>query len=281
MSEHADSGPTKSGELVLLDYEIWAEGGGRTDLVDTTREDVAQTAKISVPEGHRFGPRAHLIGGDYFPGGIENSLVGQKVGSEWEKEFAPAEAFGERDPKLIELFSMHEISRLPEMRREDAELEMGTTLTIHGRRGRVVTLTAARVRVDFNPMYAGRKVRGKFKLLSRISGPVDQARAIVDLTYGHGDDFKVEIHQNVVTLHVPDRSKFDFAWAAAKPRVIDQIRTQLKPTSIRMIEEYVTPAAKEKEKAAEGSATKSEAPPAEAASSAAVGHPKTGKVKAE
>ena len=263
MTTHADAkGPTQSGDLVLLDYELWAEGAGKVELVDTTREEIAQKAEIKVGEGHKFGPHPHLIGGDYFPSGVENALTGAKVGEEWEKEFAPADAFGERDPKLIELFSMHEISRLPEMRRDDAHLDLGTVLTIEGRRGRVVTLTAARVRVDFNPAFAGRKLRGKFKILSKIVDPVDQVRAIVDLTYGRGEEFKVESHGGVVTLHVPDRSKFDFAWAAAKPRVIDQIRTQLKPESIRLVEEFVTPPAKEtsKEKAKEPAAESGKPP---------------------
>jgi FKBP-type peptidyl-prolyl cis-trans isomerase SlyD len=266
MPSHPDPHePTKSGDLVLLDYELWADVAGKLELIDTTREEIAQTAKITTPEGHKFGPHAHLIGGEYFPGGIENALVGAKVGTEWEKEFPPADAFGERDPKLIELYSMHEISRLPEMRRDDAHLDLGTVLTIEGRRGRVVTLTAARVRVDFNPPFAGRKITAKFKLLERIHDPAAQAKAIVDLTYGRGDEFKVEIHGDVITLHVPDRSKFDFAWAAAKPRVIDQIRSQLKPKSIHIVEEYVTPTAKETakaesaaEKKAEASATKAE-----------------------
>lgn len=265
MPTHAEaSGPTASGDLVLLDYELWAEGPTKTDLIDTTREEVAQKAELKLPEGHKWGPKAHLVGGDYFPGGVENALLGQKVGEEWTKEFAPADAFGERDPKLIELFSMHEISRLPEMRREDAELDVGTVLTIGGRRGRVVSLTAARVRVDFNPPFAGRKLHGTFKVVSKVADPVERALAILDLTYGRGSEFKVEVEKGVVTVHVPDRSKFDFAWAAAKPRVIEQLRSHLKPTSIRLVEEFVTPVAKEaaKEKAAE--ATKEEAPAAEA-----------------
>ena len=266
MTSHAaDAAPTQNGEIVLLDYELWAEGGGRTDLVDTTREEVAQQAKLEVPEGHTFRPQAHLIGGDYFPAGIEAALVGAKVGEELAKEFAPAEAFGERDPKLIELFSMHEISRLPEMRREDAELDVGTVLTIKGRRGRVVTLTAARVRVDFNPPFAGRKIRGRFKVTERVHAPADQARAIVDLTYGHGPEFGVEVHEKVLTLKVPERSKFDFAWMAAKPRVIDQLRAHLKPTTIRVVEEFVTPPPK-KEEAAEKAAPSKPTAPAAAAS---------------
>jgi hypothetical protein len=82
-------------------------------------------------------------------------------------------------------------------------------------------------------------------VLSKIAEPVEQARALIDLTYGRGSEFKVEIHDGVVSIMVPDRSKFDFAWAAAKPRVIDQIRTHLKPQSIRLVEEFLTPAPKD------------------------------------
>ncbi|MCI4373245.1 MAG: hypothetical protein L3K02_06340, partial [Thermoplasmata archaeon] len=212
-------------------------------------------ANVPASPGNPWGPRPHLIGGDYFPTGIETSLVGLKVGEEVEKEFAPADAFGERDPNLIELFSMHEVSRLPEMRREDAHLDLGTVLTIEGRRGRVVTLTQARVRVDFNPAFAGRKVRGKFRVTELITEPVDQVRAIVELQYGRAAEFHIAIHEKVVTLTVPDRSKFDISWMAAKPRVIDKIRSQVAPHTIKVVEEYVTPTPEKTEKPAKGEKT--------------------------
>jgi FKBP-type peptidyl-prolyl cis-trans isomerase SlyD len=255
----------KSGDMVHLDFDVWAEGGGRTDLVDTTHSEVAQEAKAQVPEGQHWGPRPHLVGGEYFPGAIESALVGAKVGEEFEREFAPADAFGERDPNLIELFSMHQIERLPEMRREDARLELGTVLTIEGRRGRVVTLTAARVRVDFNPPYSGRKVRAKFKVVDRITDPAEQVRGILDLQYGRGSEFHVETHEKTITLKVPDRSKFDISWMAAKPRVVDRLRNQLHPETIRIVEEYVTPTAEKPEKKDEpAKATASESGPAPA-----------------
>ncbi len=242
-------GVTENGDLVRLDYDLWGEMGGRTDLIDTTREEVAQSANVPVPEGRTWGARPHQIGGEFFPSAIEASLVGLKVGEEVEREFAPAEAFGDRDPNLIELFSMHEISRLPEMRKEDAHLDVGTVLTIEGRRGRVVSLTAARVRVDFNPPFAGRKIKAKFKVTERITEPVDQVRAIVELQYGRSAEFHVESHEKTLTLKVPDRSKFDIGWMAAKPRVIDRLRSQLHPHSIRLVEEYVTPVPEKAEKA--------------------------------
>lgn len=237
----------KGGDLVLLDFEMWAEAGGRTELVDTTRAEAAQKAEIKLEEGQKFEARPHIVGGDFFPAAIETALVGAKVGEEIEREFAPGDAFGERDPKLIELFSMHEIERLPEMRRDDAHLDIGTRLTIRGRRGRVASLTAARVRVDFNPPFAGRKIRAKFKVERQLTETPEKVRGLLDLVYGRGEEFKVESHSGALSIHVPERAKFDIGWFAAKPRAIERIRSQLKPASIKFVEEYVTPPAKEKD----------------------------------
>ena len=239
--EGADDSATKAGDLVRLDYDLWAELAGRTELIDTTHEEVAQAAGVQALPGRPWGPRPHEVGGDGFPAGIESTLVGLKVGHELEREYAPGEAFGERDPNLIELFTMHEIERLPEMRREDAHLDLGTVLTINGRRGRVVTLTAARVRVDFNPPFSGRKVRAKFKVVERIVDPAERVRATVELQYGYGAEFHVEHREKVFTLRVPDRTKFDPFWVAAKARIVERIRAQLHPESIRFVEEWVTP----------------------------------------
>jgi FKBP-type peptidyl-prolyl cis-trans isomerase SlyD len=261
-------GVTQSGDLVRLDYDLWSEIGDRTELLDTTHEEVAQKEKVAGTEGRTWGPRPHQIGGDYFPAGIENALVGLTVGEEVRREFTPADAFGERDPKLIELFSMHEIERLPEMRRDDAHLDVGTVLTIEGRRGRVVSMTAARVRVDFNPPFAGRKVKATFRVIERIIDPVAQVRAILELQYGRSGEFHVERHDKSLTLKLPERSKFDLGWMAAKPRVIDRIRSYLHPENIRIVEEYVTPIP---EKTAE--APPAEAPAAGGATEAASAEP--------
>ena len=240
-SSPSSNGPIADGELVSLDFELWAEGANGPELIGTSREEVAQTALGQIPPGRKFGARPHLIGGGFFPAGVEKALVGAVLGAELEKEFAPADAFGERDPKLIELFSMHEIERLPEMRRQDAHLDVGTVLTIRGREGRVVTLTQARARVDFNPPFAGRKVKGKFLVHSRIVDPTEQVRALLEIEYGRSTEFHIEIRDHVVTIKVPDRAKFDPAWFTEKPRVVDRVRTQIKPKSIRFVEEYVTP----------------------------------------
>ncbi|MCI4322642.1 MAG: hypothetical protein L3K03_01225 [Thermoplasmata archaeon] len=240
--EAATTGAAKTEELVLLDYELWSEGGNEPELIDTTREAVADKAGHKAAAGVTFAPRAHILGGDYFPASIEAAIAAAKVGQEVTHTFPPADAFGERDPKLIELFSMHEVERLPEMRRDDAELNIGTILTIKGRRGRVSSLTAARVRVDFNPPFTGRTIRATFKVVEPITEPAEKARGVIDILYGWGSEFHIEVHNHVVKAKLPDRARFDISWLAAKPRVVERLRRTLQPKSIEFIEEYETPA---------------------------------------
>ncbi|HTT46245.1 MAG TPA: hypothetical protein VMH38_09625 [Thermoplasmata archaeon] len=257
---------TEKGDLVRLEFDLWTEIGGKSELLDTTHEELAQKENART-EGRTWGPRPHEIGGEYFPTGVENALIGAPIGEEVVREFAPTDAFGDRDPNLIELFSMHEIQRLPEMRREDAHLDIGTTVTVEGRRGRVVSLTAARVRVDFNPPFAGRKVRGTFKVIERIGEPTEKALAVIELQYGRSAEFHVEVHEKSVTVKVPDRTKFDIAWMAAKPRVIERLRSHLHPQTIRVVEEYVTPAPEKKEATETATPASTEAAAAPAAAS--------------
>jgi FKBP-type peptidyl-prolyl cis-trans isomerase 2 len=240
--EAATTGAAKTEELVLLDYELWSEGGNEPELIDTTREAVADKAGHKAAAGVTFAPRAHILGGDYFPASIEAAIAAAKVGHEVTHTFPPAEAFGVRDPKLIELFSMHEVERLPEMRRDDAELNIGTILTIKGRRGRVSSLTAARVRVDFNPPFTGRTIRATFKVVEPITEPAEKARGVIDILYGWGPEFHIEVHNHVVKAKLPDRARFDISWLAAKPRIVERLRRTLQPKSIEFIEEYETPA---------------------------------------
>lgn len=258
----------KKGDFVFLDYEIWAEGAGKSEIVDTTSKDAAEKAKWEGKPATEFRPLPHLMGRDYFPGGIEKALEGLKVGESLDKEFPAAEAFGEKDPKLIELYSIREIARLPEMRRDDAHLDVGTILTINNRRGRVVSLTAGRVRVDFNNPFAGRKVKAKVKIVGKISGPEEVAKALIEMDYGQSSQFEVAIKDHVVTIKLPDRTKFDVNWFASKGKLVEDLRDHLKPTSIHFVEEFKTPPARAAEKeapaapAAEPSSAPSEAPPA-------------------
>ena len=193
-----DDGVTHPGDIVRLDFELWSEIGGKSELLDTTREEVARKAGGEPAEGTTWGPRAHQIGGDYFPAGIENSLLGLKIGEEVDREFSPADAFGERVPDLIELFSMHEIQRLPEMRKEDAHLDLGTTLSHRGAtrpRRPVDRPGPGRLQPAVHRAQGAGEVRGRLE--DRQAGRAP--RSIIELQYGRSAEFHIETHEHTVS----------------------------------------------------------------------------------
>lgn len=268
----ASSDVVQKGDLVRVDFELWAESGGKKELVACTQEEVAKAAMGGeTPKGMTWGAQPHVVGRELFrtvfaatPNKVDASLEGVKVGEKVEKAFSPAEAFGERDPKLIELFAMNEVLRLPEMREDDAHLDVGTVLNIRGRQGRVSSLTAGRVRVDFNRTHAGKKALWKFTVLEKVVDPEAVVRAVLDMDYGRNKDFGVEIKGDTVSLTLADRSLFDVNWLACKASVVTDLRERLKASKIVFVEEHKTPPAAEKkasEKKASAPAEKAEAEP--------------------
>ncbi len=262
----SDSGPAPTvakGDLIRLDYELWGEFGGKRELLDTTLESAAKAAHADAPANVEFRPRAFVVGKELFPGSvgkIEGALEGAKVGDEVVRKFAAGDAFGERDPELVESFSTQRIYRLPEMRREDAHLDLGTVLNIGGRSGRVSLITAGRVKVDFNRPQAGRQVEFKFKVLEKVSEPSHVVTTVLDMEYGKGSEFDVKVQGDEVSVGLPDRALFDLNWLVAKARVVEDLRALLKVQKVSFTEEHKTPAPKEKPAAKAGA--KAQAPPA-------------------
>lgn len=270
------TGAVQKGDLVRLDFELWAEVGEKKELVACTEEKVAKEALGGdAPKAMNWGPQPYIVGRELFrtifatsPGPVEATLEGAKVGEPIEKTFEASESFGEKDPKLIELFSMNEIQRLPEMRKEDAHLDIGTVLSIRGRQGRVSSFTAGRVRVDFNRHYAGRKAIWKCKVVEKVTSPEEVARAILEMEYGRHKEFGVEVKDQTVTIRLDGRALFDVNWLATKAAVVGDLRDRLKVKSVLFIEEHKTPPPAEKKKG-EGAGEGASKPAAEPAPEAA------------
>jgi FKBP-type peptidyl-prolyl cis-trans isomerase SlyD len=252
------------GDLIRLDYDIWAETGDKSEIIDTTNAAVAKEAHWQGRKDDEFGPVPYELGKNRFPAALEKALEGAKVGAVIEKELAPGEAFGERDPKLIETVSLREIARLPEMRKEGAQLEVGMTLTVNGRKGRVTSFTAGRVRLDFNDPLAGRRLKAKVTVKEKITVPEERVKAVVEMEYGRSNEFTLEIKDNVITMIVPDRAKFDMVWHVSKGRVVESLRKYLKPEMVIIAEEYKTTVEAPKEPAKPAKAAKAPAEGAKA-----------------
>lgn len=85
--------------------------------------------------------------------GLERGLLGMKAGERKTIAVAPAEGFGERDPKAVRSFPR---SAFASLGRLQPGMSVDGILDGKAAAGRVVTVGSASVTLDFNPPLAGK-----------------------------------------------------------------------------------------------------------------------------
>ena len=252
----------EKGDIVWIEYDAWAlNPNGTQTLFDTTHDEVAKKEgkfdekkvyiEVPVVLGH----------GRLFPG-LEEGLVGAKIGEAKEVVIPPEKGAGARDPRLVELRTEREFLR------QEINPEVGMEVSIGGKHGVVTAASAGRVRVDFNNPLAGKTLKYAFKVTRKATTPEERVRAIIDMDYGLADQFKIHLQDGSAEIRLPDVCKTDEKWFVSKFRVVADLRELSDLKSIRFIEEYEKkepkpePAPEGKGAEAPAETPKEEAPPA-------------------
>nr|WP_232194563.1 peptidylprolyl isomerase [Thermococcus sp. PK] len=182
------------------------------EIFDTTYEDVAKEAGIYNEKGI-YGPVPIAVGAGHVIKGLDEALEGLEVGKKHTIELPPEKAFGKRDPKLIKTFTIGQFRRqgiypFPGL---DVEIETdsGTKL-----KGRIISVSSGRVRVDFNHPYAGKTVIYEVEILEKIDDPIEKVKALIELRIPRIDFEKVQIEVGKNDV------KIDFGEQAIDPRTL-------------------------------------------------------------
>ncbi len=227
----------KDGDFIRLDFDVYVK---ETDqLIDTTHEEVAKEHEAHS-EGAQYKPIPIIIGVGHVVKGLDNDLLNAKVGEDREIEVPPEDAFGPRDPKLVEVMPMNKIISLPEFRKGDRYPQEGMDIRINNRIGIISRIFAGRVRVDFNKRYAGRTVVYKYAVKELIKDRDEKIRAVFESSYGGSDEFSFKfISDDEVEIVLPDMVKLDSNWMMAKFKLVSDLRAHMGIKSVRLVEEYV------------------------------------------
>lgn len=128
---------------------------------------------LDSSDGHE--PLVYLHGGGGIIPGLEKAMLGKQAGDAFEVAIAPAEAYGERDEKLIERIPRRNLKGIPSPK-------VGMRMQANGPNGpQVVTITQVAgdiVTVDGNHALAGQKLH--FKVA------ITQVRAATEEELAHG-----------------------------------------------------------------------------------------------
>ena len=248
----------EKGDIVWLEYDAWTVNpNGTQTLFDTTHDEVAKKeGKFDEKKVYIEVPVA--VGRGRLFEGLEQALLGAKIGEQKEVLIPPEKGAGARDPRLVELRTEREFLR------QEINPEVGMEVSISGKHGVVTAVSAGRVRVDFNNPLAGKTLKYVFRVTRKAKTPEERMRAVLDMDYGLADQFKIHLKDGTAEIQLPDVCKTDEKWFVSKFRVVADLRELSELKTIRFLEEYEKKEPKPAEPTAEAAPAETKEKPAEA-----------------
>ncbi|MCK9581400.1 MAG: peptidylprolyl isomerase [Methanoregula sp.] len=219
------------GDFIKLSYT----GKVGDNVFDTTNEDEAKTAGIHSPNAV-YGPVTICIGQKHVIAGLDEELVGKKVGDEATVTVPPEKAFGERDPKRLKSFPKNQFKEKP-VRGMQVKLE-------EAGEGTVVDVIGTKVLVDFNAPLAGATLTYSYKIEETATQPLDQLKGLVRLYAGRDMEIELDGEKAIITL--PPGIIYDRRWLLWRGRIIHEGFEYIKGISeIVLVETFKKPDKKE------------------------------------
>lgn len=159
----------KEGDFILADFI----GHTRDDrrLFDTTKEEVAKAEGV-FDEQEIYQPRLVIVGQGWIVPGVDEALVGMKIGQTKKVVLEPEKAFGVRDASQVRIIPRARI-------KGDQKLVRGMRVRIGNQSGTVRHVGGGRVTVDFNPMLAGHTVEYEISVIQKLSKAKEKLEAFV------------------------------------------------------------------------------------------------------
>ena len=221
----------KDGAFVKLSYTGTANG----IVFDTTDEETAKTADIHSPAAI-YGPITICVGKKHVITGLDENLVGKKVGTEADVTVPPEKAFGERDPKKVQSYPKNKFKDKP---------VRGMRINVEDQgEGVVVDVIGSRVIVDFNPPLAGQTLTYHYKIEEIVKDALEQFQGIIRLYAGK--DMEVTLNDGKATVTLPPGINYDRRWLLWRGRIIHEgFETIHDISEITLVETYKRPEKKE------------------------------------
>lgn len=179
------------GSFILLDFVGKIKETG--EIFDLTMESVAKENNIYDPD-FVYKPVPVIIGSHFVIKGIEEELKKMKVGEKKKITVSPENSFGERSEKLIRLIP------IAEFRKQDIDPFPGMPINMNNLRGRVLSVSGGRVRVDFNHPLAGKELEYDLEIKQEITKTDEKVKAIVELFVKTKEKIEVEIKEKVAEI---------------------------------------------------------------------------------
>ncbi|MEM5793189.1 MAG: peptidylprolyl isomerase [Candidatus Aenigmatarchaeota archaeon] len=216
----------KEGDFVRINYIGRIKESGL--IFDLTDEEVAKKEDVYNPH-LKYGPIPVIIGSNFLIKGLEDALKDMKVGEKRHISLKPKEAFGERSEKLVKTIPESEFTK------QNMVPYQGMVVNINNLRGRVMSVSGGRVKIDFNHPLAGKEVEYDIEIKEEIKNEKDKIFSILEFFYNPIGGEKVEIKGEEVDIFINPENELP---RQIKIEISNLVSKWIGLKKIRFIEEY-------------------------------------------
>jgi len=175
----------------FIEIEYTAVIEDTNQVFDTTDEKTAKSANIHN-KSHEYKPIIICIGENQILKGLDEFLKGKQL-KEYEINLQPENAFGKKNPKLLQLVSQSSFKK------QNIMPYPGLQINMDGIMGTIRTVTPGRVIVDFNHPLAGKAVKYKLNIKRKVT---DEKEKLDSLLSFYIREFKTEIKQDEAVISI-------------------------------------------------------------------------------
>lgn len=193
----------EKGDFIRIDYTGTVVETG--DVFETTSQDIAEEVGI-YDEKKKYKPFAVIVGAGFLLPALEEAIIGLDVGDNKKMTLEPEQAFGERNPELIQLFPMKEFKK------QGITPVPGMTINSSGYPGKILTVSGGRVKVDFNNPLAGKALDYDITITEIIEDNEERVKSVIELQSSQNIDLdktSVEFDEDTIKIKLDEMSRFD------------------------------------------------------------------------
>ena len=168
------------------------------EIFDSNRREVLE--KLHEEHDHKIETKPFIfsLGQEMFLKGVDDFLIGKSTES-YTIEVAPEDAFGKRNPQLIQMVSLNFFKK------SNIQPEKGTMMNFDGKLGKIITISGGRVLVDFNNPLAGKDVIYDIKILRKVDDLSEKIKSFIEFLFKK--DLAFEIKDKQLVIKVEDEMK--------------------------------------------------------------------------
>ncbi len=181
----------------IIEIELILKDANSKEVLDTTNKDLAKENNLNLKQEYK--PLNYVFGAGELLKGIEENIKDLEVSKTKTFVLKKEQAFKDKDPNKIELISINEFKK------EKINPQVGLFVNVSNRSGKIMSVSGGRVKVDFNPIYAGRDLEYTITINKIISKDQEKIPLLLDKAFYFmpKEQLNLEIKEKDIELEVP------------------------------------------------------------------------------